>query len=230
MDKTSPETGKGGKFTIASLRLDLDSARSGKTWLLLPEGFRSQSAGCHYPLPASTMELQMISSVFLPPGKNDCGCLYIKRAITLWKERQNRRSSAMHEIAHKSQKIQKKQDKYMERVKEARTEISDTLKGIKAEAAKAVASMTDLFSMGREGLDGQMRAHLEGKKWQEERISASAFRDCFRMVTQAVKGLGLPSEQRNKAQEAIMKEAADAIEQTRDTVALAPGTGEETEH
>ena len=96
---------------------------------------------------------------------------------------------------------------------------------------ESIASLTDLFSLARKGIDGQMRAHLDGKEWMGEKINARAFRECFRMVTQTVKGLGLPSEERTRAKSAIMDEVAEALKDTQETVALAPGgDDEEVEH
>ena len=51
------------------------------------------------------------------------------------------------------------------------------------------------------------------------------------MVTQAVKGLGLPSDQRKPATDAIMEELAASLKATREAVALSVVPDEpETEH
>jgi len=110
---------------------------------------------------------------------------------------------------------------------EARAEVDK----VKQAAAESIASLTDLFSLGRKGLAGQMKAHLEKQEWQGEVITARAFRECFRMVSQAVKGLGLPSDQRPEANHAIMDEVAAALDGTRDTVSDDPTTDDpEVEH
>ena len=86
-------------------------------------------------------------------------------------------------------------------------------------------------------LDGGVWPHHEdckpgecSKKCKGEAVNGSAFRQCFRMVTQAVKGLGMPSDQKKPAEQAIVEEVAAALKATRETVALAPGSDEETEH
>ena len=75
-----------------------------------------------------------------------------------------------------------------------------------------------------------MRAYLNGDEYQDERINKRDFQQCFRMVTQAVKGLGLPSDQRVTANEAIIEEVAAAIRDTQEIVGLAASPGDETEH
>ena len=64
--------------TIASLRLDLEAAKAGHTWLLLPEGFRDQSDGSKYPLPSRHQDIFKLACIYIPPLKNDAGCIYLK--------------------------------------------------------------------------------------------------------------------------------------------------------
>ena len=228
-DKKLPKK-QGHIHTIKSLRLDLEEAMAGRTWLLLPEGFRAAECGLTYPLPSRRLELQKLSGIYIPPNKQDCGCKYIKRAIKAWKSRQRQATSAVLDVQRRQKSIQQSQWNYNREIKKLKQEAREAVDGVKAEAAQAIASLKDLFALGRRGIDAQMRAHLAGEEWQGEKITARAFRECFRMVTQAVKGLGLPSEQRAKADAAIMEEVAASIKATQETLALAPGTEPETEH
>ena len=91
---------------------------------------------------------------------------------------------------------------------------------------KNIVVEIDLFSLGREGLELQMRAYLDNKEVNGEIIKARAFRECFRIVTAAVKGLGLPSDQKRPATDAIYEEVAAALEATQETVALSESTKE----
>jgi hypothetical protein len=50
------------------------------------------------------------------------------------------------------------------------------------------------------------------------------------MVATTVKALGIPSDQKNTAQEAIIEEAAAAIRSSRETLELGPGNDTDTEH
>ena len=220
------------RYTIKSLRLDIPAAIKGDTWLLLPEGFRDQGSGKTYPLPSRRIELQKLSSIFVPHNwdKRDCGCLYINRAIKAWKKKQMRSNSAILDIGLRRHQVKRSQDTYNILMKGLRSDARQAVEEVKQEAVLAVASLKDLFSLGREGLDGQMRAHLEGKDWKGETIDAKAFRDCFRMVTSAVKGLGLPSDQKQAATEAVIEEVAAALKSTQETVALSPGPGDEIEN
>ena len=214
--------------TIESLKLDTKAAQEGKTWLLLPEGYRAQEFGQTYPLPSRTTDLQVLSTLYVPKAKIDSGCLYIRRAIEKLKEQGKRKQSALLDMTARVEQTKHTHENYLQRVKQLRQEMIQVVDGVRAEAAKAVANLNDLFSLGREGIEGQMKAHLAGHEWKGEAITASAFRDCFRMVTQAVKGLGLPSGQRESAEKAIIEELAASLEATKDAISLAPP--EETEH
>lgn len=209
------------KYTILSLRLDLESAFNGRIDLLLPSGFRDQDGGTSYPLPTRTSELQRLITIPVPPYHKNAGCLYIKRAISELKRRNTRRLSALHDIPLREQRVMVAQRQFNQTMSEMKKKAEAAVDGVKQQAEVAIAGLNDLFALGRRGIEGQMKAHLENSEWQGEKISASAFRDCFRMVTQAVKGLGLPSEQRGSAQQAIMDELAASIKDTQETVGLA---------
>lgn len=193
----------------------------GKTWLLLPEGFRDQECGSTYPLPSDRLSLQQLVAIPLPLNKTDSGCVYLRRAMKAWHLKQAHRQSAALDVARREESIHRAQKSYNARIKGLREEAIAAVEGVKQEAERAAASLNTLFSLGRQGIEGQMQAHLSNTLWQGEQISASAFRDCFRMVTQAVKGLGLPSEQRTSAAEVIFEQVAESIRGTQETVALA---------
>ena len=241
----------GTQRTIRSLGLDLEAAEKGRTWELLPKGFRDQSHGSTYPLPTRRLELQKLAALYIPPNKRDAGCLYIRRATEKWKQLQQRAQSALLNMGRKESAIEQSFRNYNRVIRKFQKEAREAVDKVREEAQQAIASLNDLFALARRGLDGQMRAHLAGDKWPHaddcrpdacsdkckgEVITAAAFRQCFSMVTRAVKGLGLPSDQRAKADEAIMEELAASMRDTQETVALqnstsiAPGTEPETEH
>lgn len=212
-----------GARTIAGLRLDVESAEKGKTWLLLPEGFRSQQSGRTYPLPSSKVAIQQVAAIYLPPGKADSGCEYIKRAIKAHKRRQQRKQCAAIEAERQLHDLTKVKEKYERSLDKMKREASIAVELVKEQASEAVASLHELFDLGRRGMEGQMKAHLDGKSWKGEKIPAAAFRQCFRLISQAVKGLGLPSDQTKKARDAIIQEVATSIEGTQEALAMAPG-------
>jgi len=219
------------QYTITSLRLDLESASAGKTWLLLPDGFRAEDFGKTYPLPSNRSDLQRLAAIPIPPGKHDSGCVYLRRALREWKRRAARRESSLLDFARREDAIQRDHNKLRQHIKEMKVEARNAVDEVREEAAKAVASLTDLFSLGRRGLDGQMRAHLDGIEWQGEKIDARAFRECFRMVTQTVKALGLPSSEQKNAQQSILEEAAAAMRDTQSILSEDDATdGDKTTH
>ena len=216
--------------TIKSLRLDLQAARDGRTWELLPPGFRDQESGKTYPLPTRTIELQELSTVFIPPRKLDCGCFYLHRAIKEWKRRMVAKGSALQDVTRQQKRLNRKSEDFVKATNKELEKVREASEKAQAVAAKACASLADLFDLGREGLEKQMRAYLDNEKVNNHPISNSAFRDCFRMVTQAVKGLGIPSDQKPAAEAAIEKEFAEGIKRTRAAQGLAPGSDKETTH
>jgi hypothetical protein len=216
--------------TITGLKLDIKSAREGKTWLLLPEGFRDQDSGKTYPLPTLRADLHILATIYIPPNKADSGCKYLKRAVKEYQKRQRRQQSALFDTERRRAETKNAQEHFREELKKNRQEIKQTVNEIREEARKQIASLTDLFDLGRKGIDGQMRAHLDEKRWRGEKITAKDFRECFRMVTQTVKGLGLPSTEREKAKSAVVEEAAAALKSTQETVKLSPSFDSETEH
>jgi hypothetical protein len=197
---------------------------------LLPEGFRDQESGNTYPLPSLRTDIQKLVVIPIPPGQKNSGVLYVKRAIAAFKEKQARRQSAILDVNRRQEQIVHAQENYTQLMKELRAEARAAVETVRAEAAQAAASLKDLFALGRKGLDGQMKAHLAGTEWQGEKIDARAFRECFRMVSQTVKALGIPSDQKESAEKAIMEEAARAIESTRATLSGEEPPDEETRH
>ena len=219
-----PEMPEGGRHTIASLRLDLDSAAKGKTWLLLPDGFRANECGNLYPLPSMRPDIQKLVAIPIPRRKKDCGVIYLKRALKEWRDSLEHRQSAALGAARAEQQVIKAKQNFTALTKELRAEAQAAVDAVRQEAQKAVASLNDLFALGREGIEGQMKAYIAGTEYQGERIDAEGFRRCFRMVSQAVKGLGLPTEQRDRARDAVMEEFAASLKDTQEAVAMSPGS------
>ena len=93
--------------SIASLRLNMKAAQDGKTWLLLPEGFRDQEHGQNYPLPGQFLELQRLSIIYIAPNKKDSGSIYLRRAVEAFKEKQRHKIGIVNDIAHREDKIKR---------------------------------------------------------------------------------------------------------------------------
>lgn len=222
---------KPAQRTISNLRLNLQEAINGRSWLLLPEGFRDQESGQKYPLPTKTEELQKLVILPIKPGKKDSGTLYLKRAQREYRRRLAGKHARIAEASYEGDRLAKMRQHLHDQIVGIRKEARDAVDGIKEEAEKAVASMHELFALGRKGIDGQMRAHLEGSRWKGEGIDAKAFRECFRLVTQTVKGLGLPErDEAKKAREAILEEAEASIRSVQEAVALSEMEDDGKEH
>ncbi len=224
MRRDGPELPKRvhNEHTVKSLRLNIPAALKGESWKLLPPPFRAREFGKTYPLPSKRADLQKLAAIEVPSWqkKQDSGCIYVRRAIDKWKDQQQRCQSAIHDIGRRTEAIGREHRRYKEDMKGLRADARKAVNDVREEAVKQIASLSDLFSLGRRGIDKQMRAYLAGEQLHGERINARAFRECFRIVTQAVKGLGLPTDQKKKASEAIVEEVAKAIQATQEIVAL----------
>ena len=216
--------------TVESLRLNVQAALAGQTWLLLPEGFRDQASGAKYPLPSIRLELQKVAIIpTLTARKTDSGCIYIRRCVRALQKKLRASNSAIIDVGRRREAAEHATRDYKKALEAFKAEAHEAVEGVRRQAEQAIASLNDLFSLGRKGIEAQMRAHLDGNEWQGEKIDARAFRECFRMVSQAVKSLGLPSDQRDAAREAVIDEVSAALKATQEAIAMAPG-GDETKH
>lgn len=218
------------KHTLASLRLNLEEARKGRTWLMFPEEYRDVRLALEYPLPTDIKELEKIATIPIKAKGRDCGCVYIKRAHRAWLERmEGTRNTALNieRAEHEAETAKKALDRQLAKLER---KAAEAVQRVNDRAEAAIASLDALYDLGKQGMEGQMRAHLDGAEWQGEKIDAEAFRQCFRMVSQAVKGLGLPSKDRPRAREAILEEAAASLKATSEALALQVAGEKETEH
>lgn len=209
-----------GMKTNKSLRLDVKAAQDGRTWMLLPDGFREKENGKKYPLPTHKEDLGILGSIAIPHGKKDSGAIYLRRAREQWRVMQLRKSSAMLDARRSQDKLDEMTQNVKKSMVDLRNEARQAVDSVHEEVKRAVASLTTLYELAKKGLEGQMNAHLKGAQWQGEEISAKDFRECTRIVTQTVKGMGLPSEDRDKARDAKVKEIAEALRDTNKTVDL----------
>lgn len=211
------------QHTIESLKLNVKDACNGKPWLILPQEYRTKPLARAYPLPSKVEEIQLIAAIPLV-SRMDCGAVYIRRAIS----ELNRR---IKQSKFASERADRKVDAVEQQAVELKGEFEGRLARLEAEAQAvvqrlqdradlAIASLDELFRLGREGIEGQMRSHLAGEKWMGEDITGRAFRECFRMVTQTIKGLGLPTGEEQPARKAIIEEAAASLRATQEAVAM----------
>ena len=218
--------------SIKGLRLDLAAARRGDTWLLLPEGYRDQDSGDTYPLPTQFRDIDRLAKILIPRNKQDSGCRYLRRAGKRYKEKWTVRQANASTIDRVNHELTDTQSRYNRKLRNLAAEARASTDAVKEVASECIASLDDLFSLGRKGIAGMMKAHLTGEKWQGEEIKSAAFRNCYRMVAQTVKALGLPTGERGKARGAVLEQVAASIKATKEAVAMAPAEPDEppTEH
>lgn len=199
--------------TIKSLNLNIEQARLGRVWLLLPREHRDIELATQYPLPYPIEELLALSVIPFRVGKHDSGSVYLRRCKAEAKARLKSQSGSSRSIEAAEAEVTAMTARFNKTVVKL-------TKQVQQEAKEAIASLDELFALGRKGLEGQMKAHLSGQPWQGEEIDSDAFRQCFRMVSQSVKGLGLPSTEEPKAREAVMEQYAASIRATQEAEAM----------
>lgn len=211
--------------TIVSLNLGYEDAMKGKVWALLPPGFRYTDAAEAYPVPNKFSDLMKLSAIPIAPNLRSPGVIYLKRCRKACTEFAKRRQSALLDLSNRRANAKTAYDNYRHDMLELREKMKAEKNRVRQTAEECIASLNDLFKLGRRGLDGMMRAHLEGSAWQGETINAAAFRQCFGMITAAVKGLGAATgDQKTSAREAALEEVAASLEDTQAALAMAPGS------
>lgn len=215
------------KLTCQDLRLDLESAEAGRTWLLLPEGHRAYEAAKVYPLPNNLNELRRLAIIPPPTTRSDSGCVYLRRALEKYQAISKSKRIGPIDVEAKIARVEEASRNHERILADLAKDATEAVDKVKTEIEKATASLKELFDLGKRGLEGQMLAHLKGEHWQGELIDGDAFRECFRLVSQAVKGLGMPSsDDARKSREAIIEEYARALGDTREALDMSPGAPE----
>ncbi len=230
MDKPLPKLAK-GKWSLKNLNLDLNAAKEGKTWLLLPEGYRDSEYGLTYPLPSNRRDLQILSSIVIPEHKGDSGCKYLRRAVEEWKRQQRKQLSALLDVDHRNHQIHQAQYQYTAKLKKLTAEARKAANEVREEAKRQVASLSTLFDLTKKGLEGMIQAYLDNKEWHGEKVRNSEFLAAGRIVTQTSKAFGLPPKASDNMTQALMDEYAASVKGTKEVVALAPSDDpDEVEH
>ena len=228
-------TRTGGRgHTIKSLRLDLKEVEQGRPWNLLPIGFHGVGVGKSYPLPSSLQELEKLAYLPAFPGKLNSGSVYLRRAKNEYKRRLTRKSSLANEVSSHAEKVKRVQENFIAKSEFLRGQMHEARDSVRIEAekikAEMAASVSDLYETAKGELGKQLEAAKLGNDYHGEKITAKAVRECYRLILQTVKGLGLPSTDDDEARDTVEKELADAIRGIQETVSIAPGPDGDTEN
>lgn len=215
--------------TCEALGLDVERAKVEGAQVLLPEAARNRKAVREFPLPYSKHELARLMEVPVPTDATSPEGMLIRRIQKRWYDRVTSKEpgKARLSTARSERSIEVAKAHAKTHIDETLAEIATSAKMVHAVAEKVTGSLTDLYDLCRQSLEGQLRAHLTDGEWHGERIDAQAARECFRLVTQAVKGFGLPREADKRAAGKIsMEETAAAIRETQEALSLAPNKDE----
>ena len=207
--------------TIATLNLNVVAAEEGKLYLLLPEGFRQ--AGKVYPLPKVVGELARVGALSLPrfgaKGKSLGASAYIKRCREEYGRKVMRRRGAPEEAVVRG--VKDRVGDVNKSITEAEAQIAQAVSEFQLKAVEATASLTDLYSLAKSGLEKVMSGYLKGVGEDEEPITTAEFTNAAgKVLSQVAKlGAGLDPEGKVEAEDAVFEE----FEKTRERVARSSG-------
>ena len=211
--------------TLKSLSINIEAAQSGRIWNLLPPDVRdSRDKIRDYPLPDSTKELEILVAIPIPAKGQRAVYIYLKRAKAEWDRRYRLKVDVRETMDEAVTTAGDLERKFQKQMSELERRANQAVVSVEKQAEKAIASLDELFKLGRQGIESQMRAYVENTTINGEEINASAFRQCFKIVAGTVKGMGLPSDQKPIARQAVMKELADSFRATEAAVAMAKPT------
>lgn len=215
------------KHTIANLRLNLEEARKGRTWLLLPPDFESRKLAQEYPLPTDIEELQQVASIPMRQRERNSGSVYIKRAQQEWVKRMGGHAAAALRIEDTAHRAYQEQNTFQTRLKRMQADAQKAVDQVKERADEAMASLDSLFGLTKRGFSGILEAHLTGGDWQGEKVSVRTFIQCANIIHRSVKGLGLPTKDDSKARDTVIAEAAASLKARQEALAMQESAADE---
>ena len=112
-------------------------------------------------------------------------------------------------------------DEAKETITKAEAQVAQALSEFQLKAAEATASLTDLYSLAKSGLEKVMKGYVSGEAVNEQAITTSEFTNAAgKVLSQVAKlGAGLDPEGKVEAEDAVFEE----FERTRERVARSSG-------
>ena len=199
-------------YTIESLRLNVEEAEGGRTWLLLPPDVRMDKHRAPvYPILTMVGELTRVADIKLPMNSRNAGADYIRRCRRAKLKRAvNTRLADIEvgkaEVAEFSQQT-------AHAAAQAQRAMEAEVERVRLQAAKTLVSMADLNGLAKGAATDILLAFREGKTLNGEPVSVDQAIAAFGRVFSQVGKLGagaLDGAGREQAEEEIMREFAEA--------------------
>jgi hypothetical protein len=189
---------------------------------LLPDGYRKQ--GNIYPLPETVEELARLAALSLPRGRMSPHSLtgsvcYLKRCRAEYERRVKcKRARPDLEVVEGVKERVAEATKVITR---AEAEVAAALSEFQLKAAEATASLTDLYSLAKSGLEKVMKGYVTGQEVNDQAITTSEFTNAAGKVLQQVAklGAGLAPEDKEAAEAEVFAE----FDKTRERLVRSSG-------
>ena len=214
--------------TLASLGLDLMAHERGRPLFLLPVGKRDGDSAREYPLPTGISDLYKLASIPAHGRGQKAHQVYLRRARAEYRKRCSQRDPGI--IEDKAIKA----DAQLQAIKKTRQEIREEVDKVKAEAVKAAATLTDLYSLIRAGSGMILGGFVNNTPVNGEAIDAPTFIHATGKILGHIAKLGGVSEEDKADAESAVFEAACEATRKRlaevETVGVAQSATGEVAH
>lgn len=214
--------------TIASLMLDMEAARAGKPWLLLPRGPRGRvGGGREYPLPTAYQELKRLAELPFKAKGRDETTAYLRRARRRLTQHTSKNDVALGVLTNATA-VKKASGEIGATLKDAKQKIAAAVADVQAEAIKAAASLTDLYGLTRAHAARVLEAALKDAPINGEVPTIDQATNVMKAILGHVAKMGagiLAPDEKDEAEDAIVEQYMAA---TR--ARLLKEKGGETEH
>jgi hypothetical protein len=211
--------------TLASLGLDLTAHERGRPLFLLPVGKRDWDSANVYPLPGPFSEVYKLAMIPVRRG-GKAHNVYLRRARAEYKRRCSLKDPGI--LEDKALEA----DSHLLSIKNTRKEIREEVDRVKAEAVKAAATLTDLYSLIRAGSGMILGGFVNNTPVNGEAIDAPTFIHATGKILGHIAKLGGVSEDDKAEAEAAVFEQAVAATRKRlaevETVGVSPQSAEAT--
>lgn len=173
--------------TISSLGLRIKEAEEGKFDMLLPDSW--QACWDTYSLPTKDQDIQRVAALQVP-NQNRCpSARYIRRCRKKLKERIKLKQFATIGSKERQASLELLNTRNIR--KEASKEAKQILDEVRVEAAKAAATLTDLYGLARSGSKEIMQTFVDKGTINGKPVTPREFTDVMGKVFGQVAKLGV---------------------------------------
>ena len=209
---SAPRKRSVGPHTIQSLRLNVEEAEGGRTWLLLPPDVRRDKYKARsVPVLTQIGELARVADIKLAPRVSNAGAQYIRKCRAAKKRRAVNTRLADIEVGRAECEEMSAQTATV--AAKAQAAMEAEVERVRLQAAKTLVSMADLNGLAKGAATDILLAFREGRTVNGEPITVDQAISAFGRVFSQVGKLGagaLDGAGKEQAEDEIMREFAEA--------------------